>query len=124
MVPQIRRGRVKQDPALIRIALRRLNAFGLTHAAVAPGPAATSAASAAPATSPAAAAAAAAAAPASAPAAPGDFFANLRGCSIFLVEDVERRQAHVGDFLVADKDFVIWGGVLRRDIRRGSTGGC
>jgi hypothetical protein len=125
MVPQIRQmGRVKQDPAPIRFGIRRF--FGLTRATETPGPAATSAASAAAAaeaTSPAASAAAASAAAASAPAAGSDLLAELSLCGIFLVKDVERRQADVRNFLVTEKDFVSWGGVLRRDIRRGSTGG-
>jgi hypothetical protein len=125
MVPQIRQmGRVKQDPAPIRFGLRRFSAFGLTRATEAPGPAATSsAAAAAPATSPAASAAAASAAATSAPAAPGNLLAELRLCSIFFVKDVKRRQADVRNFLVTEKDFVIRGGVLWRDIRRGSAGG-
>jgi len=105
---------------MTRVGLRRFN--GLTPAAEAPGRAAASAAATAPAASPAASATTAAAATTSA--APGsDFFADLRWCGIFLVEHIKRRHAHVRDFLVAEKDFMIWSGVLRRNIRR-SPGRC
>jgi hypothetical protein len=125
MVPQIKTGGpVKQAPALIRFDPCHSNAFGLTRATETPGPAATSAAATA-ATAPAAseAAAAAAAAAATTSAAPSsDFLAELRFCGIFLVEHIERRQAHVRDFLVTEKYFMIWGGVLRRNIRCRSAG--
>jgi hypothetical protein len=39
-------------------------------------------------------------------AAKGQFLAKCGRTGIFLVEDIERRQAHVGDFLLAKKDFV------------------
>jgi hypothetical protein len=78
--------------------------FDLTDAAITPGPAAAAAAAAAAATaSPAASAATSAAATSTTP---GDFFAELRRCSVFLVEDIERRQADVRDFLLTEKDFV------------------
>jgi hypothetical protein len=81
--------------------------FDLTDAAITPGPAAAAAAAAATATaataSPAASAATSAAATSTTP---GDFFAELMCCSVFLVEDIERRQADVRDFLLTEKDFV------------------
>ena len=117
-------GWVKRRPSpVIRVGLYRLNVFGLAPAATSPGQAAASAAATAPAASPSTPATAAPAAAASAPpTAPGDFFADLRGYGIFLVEDVERRQTHVRNFLLAEKDLMIRRGVLRRDIRRCCTG--
>jgi hypothetical protein len=50
-------------------------------------------------------AAVAAVAAAASAAAPGEFFAELR-FGIFLVEDIERRQAYVGDFFITEKDFM------------------
>src|SRR6516165_3193091 len=87
----------------------------LTPAADAPRPAA---AAAAPAASPAASTAA------TTSATPGDFLPELRLCGIFLVEHIEPRQADVRDFLVTEKDFVIWRDVFRRNIRHLSAGRC
>jgi hypothetical protein len=39
-----------------------------------------------------------------------------------MVEDVEGRQADVGNFFLTEEEFVIWRGVLRSDIRRRSAG--
>jgi hypothetical protein len=79
---------------------------GLTPSTAAPGQAAASAAAAAAAASPAASTTTAAASATSAPPPLSDFLAELRLCGIFLVEDVERRQADVRDFLVAKKEFM------------------
>jgi hypothetical protein len=79
----------------------------LAPAATTPGRAAAAAAAAANAASPTASAAAAPAAAAAAPATPGNFLTDLRCRSVFFVEDVERRQTDVGDFLLTEKDFVI-----------------
>src|SRR5262249_39357622 len=95
----------------VRLTARsRRQEFGLTPAAELPAPrpaaasAAPAAAAAAPAASPAASTAAASAATTSAT--PGDFPPELRLCGIFLVEDVERRQADVRDFLLAKKELM------------------
>jgi hypothetical protein len=81
----------------------------LAPAATTPGRAAASAAATARAASPTASAAAApAAAAAAAPATPGNFLTDLRCRGVFFVEDVERRQTDVGDFLLTEKDFVVW----------------
>jgi hypothetical protein len=77
----------------------------LTDAAITPGPAAAAAAITAATASPAASAATAAAAAATSTT-PGDFLAELMCCSVFLVEDIKRRQADVRDFLLTEKDFV------------------
>src|SRR5215467_1666064 len=84
----------------------------LTPAADAPRPAAAAAASPAASTA------------ATTSATPGDFLPELRLCGIFLVEHIECRQADVRDFLVTEKDFVIWRDVLRRNIRHLSAGRC
>ncbi len=88
-------------------------------AATSPRPAAASAATATAATSPTAATAATAA---TTTAAPGNLLARLRLGSIFLVEDIERRQAHVRNFLLAEEDFVTRRRVQR--IRYLSGGRC
>jgi hypothetical protein len=84
-------------------------ASDLADAATAPAQAAASAAAttraAPPTTSAGAASAAAAAAP---PHNIGNFLTHLRCCGVFSVEDIERRQTDVGDFLLTEKDFVIW----------------
>jgi hypothetical protein len=74
--------------------------FGLAGAATSPGPAATAATAA---TAAAAAASHGAASAAAATATPGEFFADLGCCGVFLVEDIERRQADVGDFFLTEK---------------------
>jgi hypothetical protein len=79
----------------------------LAPTATAPGPAAASAAATARTTSPTTSARAAPAAAAAAPPPIGNFFTDLRCRGVFLVEDVERRQTDVGDFLFTEKDFVI-----------------
>jgi hypothetical protein len=123
-VPQIKQdgpGQCKTRPPLSVILVAA--DFALTVAAITPGPAAASAAATAPAASPAAPAAATSAAATAAT--PGSYFlADLRRCGIFLVEHIERRQADVRDFLLAKKDLMFRRGVLRRDIRRDSTGRC
>ena len=53
-----------------------------------------------------AATAAAAAAAATAASPPSHLFTKPRLCGIFLVEDVERPQADVGDLFLANKDFM------------------
>jgi len=82
--------------------------FGLADAATSPGPAATAATAAAAAASRGAASAAAAAAAAAATATPGEFFADLGCCGVFLVEDIERRQADVENFFLTQKARVTW----------------
>ena len=95
----------------------------------------TTTATAAPATSPAASAATAASASSTTPAAPTASTAahcellslTELGCSgVFPVEDIERRQADVRDFLLTESDFVTRGGVPRRNIRcrTASCRGC
>ena len=79
-----------------------------------PQPPATSAAAATSAPTSAASAASATAA-----ASPGKLYGGL-GCSdIFLVEDIERSQADIRDFLFTESYFVARCGVLRRRIRCG-----
>ena len=98
------------------------NRFGLADGATSPAPAA-------PATTAAAAASPAAAAPdstaaATATAPPSDLLANLM-LRTLLVEDVEGRQADVGNLFLAENDFVVRRGLLRgqasprRSARRG-----
>ncbi len=90
--------------------------------AAATSTAATSAASPAAATSAASAAAAAASAAAS-----GKLYVRTElGCGVFLVEDKERAQADVRDFLFAEDNFVAQRDVLRWQICRGGSGrrGC
>src|SRR5262249_35619197 len=84
----------------------------------APASATAAAASAASAAPPAAAAAAASAAS-------GKLFAESRRSGVFLVKDVERPQADVDDFFLAESDLG-WGGIPRRYIRRRHSGcrGC
>ena len=62
------------------------------------------------------ASAAASAAPAT-PATPGKFFAELRFSDALLVEDIECRQAHVGDFLFTERDKLGRYRLLQRHIR-------
>jgi hypothetical protein len=85
------------------------NPSDLAHAATAPAQAAASTAATARAAPPTASANGASAAAAAAP--PhniGNFLTQLRCCCVFFVEDIERRQTDVGDFLLTEKDFVIW----------------
>jgi len=113
--------RVQQRPGIILFVNVVGKCTDLAVAAISPGPAAASATAAAHAASPAAPAAAAPAA--AAPATPGsDFFADLRRCSVFLVENVECRQADVRDFLLTEKDFVSRRGILRPYICGRSAG--
>ncbi|MGC2410503.1 MAG: hypothetical protein WA441_11050, partial [Methyloceanibacter sp.] len=52
----------------------------------------------------------------------GKLYGGL-GCSnIFLVEDIERRQTDIGDFLFTESYFVARCGVLRQHIRCGHLG--
>ena len=92
-----------------------------TATATAAAPATAAAASAA---SPASAAAAtASAAAAAAPATSiGDLHARFRGRGIFLVEDIERRQADVREFFFAQRDFVARCNLLQRHVRSGRAG--
>ena len=91
-------------------------------AAAASAAAASAAASAAAAAASAASAAAPAAAAAAASAASGKLFAESGRSSVFLVEDVERPQADVGDFFLTESDLGR-GGIPRRYIR-GRNSGC
>jgi hypothetical protein len=99
---------------------------GLTGVATTPGPtprdSAAAAGSAACTTAPAAAAAAASATAATAP--PSESFAHLRFCDVFFVEDIERRQAHVGNLLLPENDFMGRREILRLDVRCWSAGRC
>src|SRR5215472_11841515 len=115
----MKRGRCElRQPAEVIAAKTTSLTRCLTPAADAPRPAAAAAAAAAPAASPAASTAA------TTSATPGDFLPELRLCGIFLVEHIECRQADVRDFLVTEKDFMIWRDVLRRNIRHLSAGRC
>ena len=51
-----------------------------------------------------------------------ELYAGPQCCDVFFVEDVERRQADVGDFLLGESDFVAHSSVRRRHIRRRPTG--
>ena len=101
-------------------------------AAAASGAAASAAAAAVSAAAPGAAAAASAAAVSSAAAAAtaaasGKLYVRTElGCGVFLVEDKERAQADVRDFLFAEDNFVAQLDVLRWQIRCGGSGrrGC
>src|SRR5262245_12324953 len=105
---------------------RNRSAPSLADAANSPRQAATAASAAAAATAAAAAAAAAAsaapAAPAAAAAASGKFFPKSGRSGVFLVEDVERAQADVGDFFLTESDLGR-GGIPRRYFR-GRHSGC
>src|SRR5215472_17156910 len=83
---------------------------------------ATSAAKAASTTSASSTAAAAPTAPTTTP--PRKFFADFRCCGIFFVENIERRQTDVGNFLLLESDFVTRCGVTRRYIFPRPTGSC
>src|SRR5262249_25310217 len=78
--------------------------------------ASAAAASAAAASAAAAAASAASAAPAAAAAASSKFFPKSGRSGVFLVEDVERPQADVGDFFLTESDLGR-GGIPRRYFR-------
>ena len=106
-------------------------------AASAPAPSATSAAKAtsatkeAPSATKATSAASATSAPApsatsatTASATPRKFFADFRCSGVFLVEDIERRQIHVRDFLLMECNFVTRCSVIRRYICPRPTGLC
>src|SRR6516164_5429884 len=71
----------------------------------------------------AAAASAASAAPAAAAAASGEFFPKSGRSGVFLVEDVERPQADVGDFFLTESDLGR-GGIPRRYFRGRHSGCC
>jgi hypothetical protein len=83
--------------------------------------AATAATTATAATAPAASTASAATA---APSPPSEFLAELGLRGVFLVEDIESRQAHVGNFFLAEKDFVRRREILRLDVGSRSAGRC
>jgi len=85
--------------------------------------ASAAAASAAAASAAAAAASAASAAPAAAAAASGEFFPKSGRSGVFLVEDVERPQADVGDFFLTESDLGR-GGIPRRYFRGRHSGCC
>src|ERR1700730_14864197 len=123
-------GRVKQGPAMTTSPYQRNRKVPprLTPAATSPGQAATAATAAAATASPASSAAAAttaASAAAATSAAPCNLFAEPVCSSVFLVEDVERPQADVGDFLFTESDFVTRRAVRRRrHIHCRPTGRC
>ena len=102
------------------------NRSALAPAASSPREAAASAAASAATTS---ATSAATATPASSAATAGAryLYAIPYGSAVLLIEDIKRRQAYVGDFLVTESDLVtrgeIWRGwlVLRGRYRRGRT---
>jgi hypothetical protein len=85
-------------------------------------PAAASAASAASAAASAASAASAAAT--SAAATSGKLLTELERSGVFLVEDIERRQADVRDFFVTESDNLTRCRIRRRHIRYRSAGRC
>ena len=128
---------------LIATSLRQRRAACLSDlatpsapAASAPAPSATSAAKATSATKEAPSATKATSAPAtSAPApsatsattasaTPRKFFADFRCSGVFLVEDIERRQIHVRDFLLMESNFVTRCSVIRRYTCPRPTGFC
>ena len=82
----------------------------------------STAATSAAATSAASATAASAAAAASSAASGKLYVRTELGCGVFLVEDKERAQADVRDFLFAEDNFVVQRDVLRWQIRRGGSG--
>jgi hypothetical protein len=84
--------------------------------------AASAAAASAAAASAAAAAASAASAAAAASAASGKFFPKSGRSGVFLVEDVERPQADVGDFFLTERD--LRRGGIPRGYFRGRHSGC
>jgi hypothetical protein len=92
----------------------------LAHAAASPGQATTAAAPAATTASP---PAPAATCTSTAPTTPvvGRLYASLERCVVLLVEDVEGRQADVGDFFLTEEEFVMRCGVLHRHIHRRSS---
>ena len=53
---------------------------------------------------------------------PDELYAGPQCCDALFVEDVERRQADVGDFLLGESDFVAHSSIRRRPIRRRPTG--
>ena len=55
---------------------------------------------------------------------PRKFFADFRCSGVFLVEDIERRQIHVRDFLLIECNFVTRCSVIRRYICPRPTGFC
>ena len=75
---------------------------------------------------PAAASAAVAAAVAPAAAMVDELYVGLGGADIFLVEDIERRQADIRDFLFTKSEVVILSGVKRGypHLRTYGYGGC
>jgi len=87
----------------------------LAQPAASPGRAATAVAPAATTASPPAPAATGAS---TAPTAPvvGRLYASLERCVVLLVEDVEGRQADVGNFFLTEEEFVMRCGVLHRHI--------
>ena len=93
-------------------------------AASAPAPSATSAAKATSAASATSAPAPSATSATTASATPRKFFADFRCSGVFLVEDIERRQIHVRDFLLIECNFVTRCSVIRRYICPRPTGFC
>jgi hypothetical protein len=108
---------VGANPALcLQFKKSRLRPAATSPAAAA-ATATTTAATASPAAS--ASAEAASAAATSASAAPSNLFKSSQRCrSVFLVEDVERRQTDVGNFFLTEEEFVMRCGVLHRHIHR------
>jgi hypothetical protein len=111
---QTEKGRDKQDPASITcFNQRRQTPLRLTGVATTPrrtpGDPTASATSATTAASPAASATKATSATTAATTSTspgGNFFAQLRLPGIFLIENIERGQADVGDLLLTEKDFM------------------
>jgi hypothetical protein len=52
----------------------------------------------------------------------GDPDARFRGSRVFLVDDIERRQADVREFFFTEYDFVARRDLLQRQIRRRAAG--
>src|SRR6476646_4272767 len=92
-----------------------------TAAAAATSPPNPDAATATSAAAASAASVAASAASAAVAASPGNLYAGFR-CSVFLVEDIESRQADISDLFFTESYFVASCGVLRRHIRCGHPG--
>ena len=113
VIKKCRSGQARPDQADCVVRRSPIASALLAGAATAPGPAATAAAGTARAASPAAAATGAAATSAAAPP-QGNLVTQLWLCGVLLVEDVERRQADVGNLFLAEEELLTWRSVLGR----------
>jgi hypothetical protein len=107
--------------ARVNVAAKRLR---LADATTSPRETAAATATAAATTATTAPAATTASAATAAPSPPSEFLTELGLRGVFLVEDIESRQAHVGDFFLAEKDFVRRREILRLDVRSRSARRC